>query len=107
MNRSGEAVSATMQWQKPDQVIVIYDDADLPFGDIRVRASGGSAGHNGIKSLIEHLGTDAFTRVRIGIGRPENKNIPLEDWVLKPWSKDEEAHLPEIMQQVLETIKTL
>lgn len=103
MNRSGEAVQAVMAWQKPDRIIAIYDDADLPLGEIRVRESGGSAGHNGVKSLIEHLG-HAFTRVRVGIGRPENARVALEDWVLQNWSKEEEERLGEIVQQAVEEI---
>ncbi len=105
MNRSGEAVQAIMSWQKPNRVVVIYDDADLPFGEIRVRERGGSAGHNGVKSLIEHMGTDAFTRVRVGIGRPENNNVPLEDWVLTRWSEEENVHLPEIVKRAVELIE--
>lgn len=101
MNRSGEAVQEIAAWQKPDRIIAVYDDADLPLGEIRVRESGGSAGHNGVKSLIEHLGTDAFTRVRVGIGRPENNNVPLEDWVLTTWSKEEEERLEEIVEQAV------
>lgn len=105
MNRSGEAVQEVAAWQKPDRLIAVYDDADLPFGEIRVRESGGSAGHNGVKSLIEHLGTIAFTRVRVGIGRPENENIPLEDWVLQNWSDEEEKQLVEIVKQAAKRVQ--
>ncbi|HBL39083.1 TPA: aminoacyl-tRNA hydrolase [Candidatus Uhrbacteria bacterium] len=102
MNRSGEAVQAVAGWQKPDRIIAIYDDADLPFGKIRVREDGGSAGHNGVKSLIEHIGGN-FTRVRVGIGRPENNNVPLEDWVLTKWSAQESARLPEIVEHAMKS----
>lgn len=105
MNRAGEAVQAIAAWQKPNRIIAVYDDADLPLGEIRVRESGGSAGHNGVKSLIEHLGTDTFTRVRVGIGRPENSHVTLEDWVLQIWSKEEEKQLEEIVKQAAKRVR--
>ena len=106
MNKSGEAVASARAWQKPDKLVVVYDDVDLPFGSIRVREKGGSAGHNGIKSIMERLGTDAFTRVRIGIGRPSNPRVPIEDWVLKKWSKSEEEQLPEILEKAVDIINS-
>lgn len=71
MNLSGRAVSAVLRWQKsaPDDLMVVADDADLPLGRLRVRAGGSSGGQRGLASIIEAIGTDAFTRVRIGIGR--------------------------------------
>ena len=72
MNRSGSAVNALLKWSKlePAQLLVIVDDADLPLGQIRLRASGGSGGHNGLRSIIETLGgNEEFARVRVGIGR--------------------------------------
>jgi PTH1 family peptidyl-tRNA hydrolase len=73
MNDSGRAVSALSHMHKISHhdIIVIHDDLDLPLGTIKVKKDGGSAGHNGIKSIIENLGTDNFLRVRLGIGRPE------------------------------------
>ncbi len=73
MNRSGSAVGALLNWLKlaPGQLLVIVDDADLPLGQIRLRASGGSGGHNGLRSIIEALGgNEEFARLRVGIGRP-------------------------------------
>lgn len=107
MNLSGEAVSALVSQERPSAIFVIYDDADLPFGEVRVRVGGGSAGHNGIKSLIKHLGADGFTRVRVGIGRPENTQIPLDAYVLSKWTAEEEARLPEIVKEVLENKSVL
>ena len=103
MNKSGEAVQAVMSWQKPGKTIVVHDDADLALGDIRVKDSGGSAGHNGINSLFEHIGQD-FVRVRIGIGRSENEHIPLEDWVLGKWNMEERERLPEVIESAVEII---
>lgn len=72
MNNSGYSVNAILNWYKlsVDDVIVIYDDLDLPLGRLRIRSQGGPGGHRGIESLLVHLGKDSFHRVRIGIGRP-------------------------------------
>ncbi len=73
MNRSGQAVRAVMDWYKfvPGAVLVVYDDMDLPLGRLRLRPSGSAGGHNGMKSVIAHLGTQDFPRLRIGIGSTE------------------------------------
>lgn len=74
MNRSGDTVAALVAWSKltPSDVLVVVDDADLPLGQIRLRPSGGSGGHNGLRSIIEALGgSEEFARLRIGIGRPD------------------------------------
>ena len=76
MNRSGVAVGALLNWLKlaPAEMLVIVDDADLPLGQIRLRASGGSGGHNGLRSIIETLGgNEGFARLRVGIGRPSTE----------------------------------
>jgi peptidyl-tRNA hydrolase, PTH1 family len=72
MNRSGFAVSAALSFFKlePKDLLVVHDELDLPFGDYRLKFGGGDAGHNGVGSVIEQLGTDAFARLRFGIGRP-------------------------------------
>nr|WP_241254650.1 aminoacyl-tRNA hydrolase [Brevibacillus sp. SYP-B805] len=72
MNLSGESVGEILRFYKltPDDILVIYDDLDLPLGQVRLREKGSAGGHNGIKSLIQHLGTQAFKRIRIGIDRP-------------------------------------
>ena len=72
MNLSGKAVGALMRFYKltPSDLLVVYDDLDLPLGKVRIRAGGGSGGHKGMKSIIERLGTHDFARLRIGIGRP-------------------------------------
>jgi peptidyl-tRNA hydrolase, PTH1 family len=71
MNLSGQSVRATIDWFKlpPESVLVVYDDLDLPLGKIRLRLSGSAGGHNGMKSIISHLGTQDFPRIRIGIGK--------------------------------------
>lgn len=90
MNLSGEGVRPLLDYYKVDfsDVLVIYDDLDLPTGKIRLREKGGHGGHNGIRSLIDHLGTKEFKRLRIGIGRPEDRT-PVVNYVLQPFSKSE------------------
>jgi PTH1 family peptidyl-tRNA hydrolase len=76
MNVSGQSVRACADWFKcnPENILVIYDDMDLPLGKLRLRPSGSAGGHNGIKSLISHLGTQNFPRLRLGIGRGDNRS---------------------------------
>ena len=83
MNLSGEAVREAAQFYKipPDHVLVIYDDVALPVGKLRVRPTGSAGGHNGIKNIIAHLGTQDFPRIKIGTGAPEDKDGMI-DWVI-------------------------
>jgi len=101
MNKSGEAVQSYAQYYNiaPDAIFVVHDEADLPFGDIRLKQGGGTAGHNGLKSLVQHLGTDAFWRLRIGIGRGDNSQVALEDFVLGKWTESERQQLDQLIQQ--------
>ncbi|EIT84184.1 peptidyl-tRNA hydrolase [Fictibacillus macauensis ZFHKF-1] len=91
MNLSGESVRPFMDYFKLDveDLAVIYDDLDMPCGKLRLRQKGSAGGHNGMKSLIQHLGTDTFNRVRFGIGRPTNRQ-PVPDFVLSTFAKAEE-----------------
>ncbi|MEB3286326.1 MAG: aminoacyl-tRNA hydrolase [Vampirovibrionales bacterium] len=102
MNLSGEAVSKLLHFYKipTERCIVIYDEAALPFGKIRIRPSGSAAGHNGIKSLIQCLGgNDQFVRIRIGIGQPDPESEkPMHAHVLSKFTKDEQTHLPAILE---------
>lgn len=84
MNASGEAVREAAQFYKipADHIIVLVDDTCLAPGRMRVRKSGSAGGHNGLKSLIEHLSTDEFPRVRLGVGEKPNKEYDMADWVL-------------------------
>jgi len=101
MNLSGEAVKATAAKYrvKPPDILVILDDADLGFGDVRFREGGSAAGHNGMKSVLEQFpaGTD-IKRVKVGIGRGDNPKVPLDAFVLGKWTRDEEAELPEVVE---------
>lgn len=83
MNLSGEAVRAIAAFHKfpPDAVLIAHDDVDLPLGRLRLRASGSAGGHNGLKSIIQHLGTDAFPRLKIGVGRAGEGAAPRRDMI--------------------------
>ena len=92
MNLSGEAIRAAVDYYKVDEtceLIVIYDDISLEVGKLRIRKKGSAGGHNGIKSIIAHLGTQDFPRVKIGVGEKPHKEMDLADWVLSRFSKDE------------------
>lgn len=90
MNLSGESVIALMNYYEiaEEDLVVIYDDLDLPVGKIRLRQKGSAGGHNGIKSIISHLGTNEFNRIRVGINRPTN-GMPIVDYVLGKFLKEE------------------
>lgn len=98
MNLSGECVRPLIDYFKIDieDVVVIYDDLDLPVGKIRLRTKGSAGGHNGIKSLIHHLGTEQFKRIRVGISRPQNGQ-KITDYVLGRFLAEE---VPEIKQAI-------
>ena len=84
MNLSGDAVIQAVQFYKipPEHVLVVSDDVSLPAGKLRIRRSGSAGGHNGLKSIIARLGTDAFPRIKIGVGSPEHPDHDMPDWVL-------------------------
>ena len=95
MNLSGEAVREAVQFYKipADHVLVIYDDVSLPVGKLRVRPTGSAGGHNGIKSIIQELGSQDFPRVKIGVGAKPNPEYDLAAWVLSTFSASEEKAL--------------
>jgi PTH1 family peptidyl-tRNA hydrolase len=96
MNRSGEVVALALRHLPVDDtgedVIVVYDDVDLPFGSLRIRPSGRSAGHRGLESVIRYLGSSAFPRLRFGIGRPADA-VETEEYVLQDFLPREESEL--------------
>ena len=94
MNLSGESVLALMQWYKlpPENLLVVYDDVDLPLGKLRLRAGGSAGTHNGMRSIIDLLGRQDFPRLRLGVGaRPEGWD--LADWVLSHYANDDERRV--------------
>lgn len=100
MNLSGEAVQAVAAFYKipADKVIVVHDELDIPFGQIRLRTGGSSAGHNGLKSIIQHLG-ETFGRIRIGVGPKEPEQIDSADFVLGKFTKEQQTHMPELLRE--------
>ena len=108
MNASGEAIRDIMQYYKipPDRLIVIFDDVSLDTGRIRIRARGSAGGHNGMKNIIYHLGTEDFPRIRIGIGHP-GKEEDLIDYVLDKFPKDEINTLIQTAKQIPEIVDSI
>lgn len=107
MNLSGESLQAAMAfWKVPlSEVLVIHDELDLAFRDVRVKVGGGAAGHNGLKSIVQHCGGPDFTRVRIGIGRPPKGST--ESWVLGTFDSVESAELDDVLQQAALAAETV
>lgn len=103
MNLSGQSLSAVTNWYKllPEDVIVIYDDLDLPLGRIRLRKSGSAGGHNGMRSIIAHLHTQEFPRLRIGIGTTDREQQETTDYVLGKFTAKE----MEVLNQVFSLVK--
>jgi PTH1 family peptidyl-tRNA hydrolase len=106
MNRSGEAVGEVAAYFRipPCDILVIYDDIDLPFGRLRVRGGGGSGGQRGMASIISTLGTDEFPRVRVGIGRPESGDV--SGYVLSAFNSDERKVLDTVVERVADAVET-
>ena len=103
MNKSGEAVAPLVRYFKVplERLLVIHDDMDLPLGTLRMRPSGGSAGHNGMLSIFDKLGTNAIPRLRVGIGRPPGRMDPA-DYVLQDFPKGDEELLKMVIAQACE-----
>lgn len=101
MNLSGGAVQAVAHFYKipADKIVVVHDELDIPFGQIRLRSGGSAAGHNGLKSVIGVMGEN-FGRVRIGIGPKEPTQIDSADFVLQKFSKEQQAHMAELTREV-------
>ncbi len=103
MNASGEALREAKEFYKiaVEQIIVVYDELDLPLGNIRVNRGGGSAGHNGIRSIITSLGSEEFCRVRVGIGKPSGKKEG-RDHVLSTFAANERDTAAEMVETAVE-----
>jgi len=106
MNLSGGAVQEASAFWKidPADIIVIYDDLDLPFGTLRIKTTGSAGGHNGVKSIIERLGSKDFIRMRIGIGTAMTERIPAEDFVLQRFSEPEMDTVKETYGKVIKAL---
>lgn len=106
MNNSGVPLAALMRKVSvsADRLIVCHDEIDIPYGDIRDKFGGGEAGHNGLRSISSTLGTKDYFRIRIGVGRPHDGS-DIVDWVLSPFSKEEERGLVDIFKVALSRLK--
>ena len=106
MNESGRPVRDLAKWYKTPagNVIVVHDELDIPFGDVRVKNGGGTAGHNGLRSLVSHLGTSDFARVRVGIGRP-GADRDAVDHVLARFSSSERRQLPGVLDDAADAVE--
>ena len=113
MNDSGRSIRAALDWFgfTPEQLLVLVDDMDIPLGRLRLRAQGSAGGHNGLRSTIQHLGTQAFPRLRIGIGAPaENpaeRRARTVSHVLGPFSRAEQPEVDAVLDGVLEAIQRI
>ena len=107
MNNSGMAVQAIKEYYKleMEDIIVIHDDIDLPFGTVKFKIGGGHGGHNGLRSIDAHIGKE-YTRVRIGVGKPQDK-ADVANYVLNNFSKEELNKLPDIIEHTMNAIKAL
>ena len=106
MNASGEAVGPLAKFYKvaPVDILVVFDDLDLPVGRLRLRPDGGSSGQKGVKSIIQALGTEAFSRLRVGIGRPPGQMDPA-DYVLQPFSAVQEEEMAFVRMKAADAIE--
>ncbi|MCI9514340.1 MAG: aminoacyl-tRNA hydrolase [Oscillospiraceae bacterium] len=107
MNLSGEAVKLAGGFYKvpPERVLVISDDVSLPLGKLRIRASGSAGGHNGLKNIIAHLGTDAFPRIKVGVGAPAHPEHEMVDWVIGNFSGEEKKVVRQALERVTEAVE--
>src|SRR5581483_12302146 len=106
MNESGEAVASFIKEKAltPSQLIIVHDDLELPFGEVRWKEGGSANGHNGVRSIQEKLSTQEILRLRIGIGRPAD-DTPIDEFVLQRFSESEEAQLPGIIERAVSELR--
>ena len=106
MNLSGQSVLTAMRFHNLSvkDLVVIHDDLDVPFGQVRLKDGGGSAGHNGLRSMVSELGDGSFARVRVGIGRPAHGDVV--NYVLSDFTKVEFSLLPTVLDNILDLLST-
>ena len=108
MNVSGAPVAALLRFYKlePDRLIVVHDELDIPFDTLRLKFGGGHGGHNGVRDIIAAIGTGDFTRVRVGVGRPPGRQ-PAADFVLKDFTGEERAVLPNFLADAADAVEEI
>jgi len=109
MNLSGEAVGDAARFYKipADHVLVISDDTDLPVGKLRIRKNGSAGGHNGLKSIIQHLGTDQFPRLKVGVGGKPHPDYDMADWVLGKLQGEDKKTMDAAVKRAADAIECL
>ena len=107
MNLSGEAVGEAARFYKldPAHVLIISDDVDLPLGKLRIRTGGSAGGHNGLKSIIRHLGTDQFPRLKVGVGGKPHPDYDMADWVLGKLQGEDKKVLDEAVKRAADAVE--
>jgi len=109
MNLSGESIGEIASFYKipHDNIIIIHDDISLSTGRLRIREKGSAGGHNGLKSIISHLGSDVFCRIKIGVGMPKENDCDLANYVLGNFSKDEKLILQDVLNTVVMAVECI
>lgn len=109
MNLSGEAVRQAVDFYKipPDHVLVISDDTALPAGKLRIRKGGSDGGHNGLKNIIQHLGTDQFPRIRIGVGEKPHPDYDMADWVLGKFTGEDKKTMDGAVKRTADAVECI
>jgi PTH1 family peptidyl-tRNA hydrolase len=111
MNKSGFAVTRTAQFYgvEPERMVVVHDEIDLPFARLRLKAGGGHGGHNGLRSIVDQLGSSDFLRVRIGVGKPPGPRTESSgaSWVLGGFPPEERAALPELVGRAADSVEAI
>lgn len=107
MNLSGESVSPAAAFYKvpPEHIIVVSDEVSLPIGKLRIRKSGSAGGHNGLKNIIAMLGTDAFPRIRMGVGAPPHADYDMADWVLSSFKNQDADDMRSLALRVCDAVE--
>ena len=107
MNLSGEAVADAARFYKiaPDHVLVVCDDVSLPLGKLRVRRGGSAGGHNGLKNIIAHLGTDQFPRIKVGVGGKPDPDYDMADWVLGKFQGEDKTTIRAAVERAADAVE--
>ena len=107
MNLSGESVSPAAAFYKvpPEHIIVVSDEVSLPIGKLRIRKSGSAGGHNGLKNIIAMLGTDAFPRIRMGVGAPPHADYDMADWLLSSFKNQDADDMRSLAVRVCDAVE--
>ena len=109
MNLSGEAVRPAADFYKipPERILVVFDDTALPAGRLRIRKGGSAGGHNGLKSIIQHLGSDQFPRLRVGVGEKPHPDYDMADWVLGKFTGEDKKKMDQAVERAAEAIECI